>query len=198
MIHLIGVRETFLDFPDNESLSVIVFTEGCSHNCPGCQNKESQIQNPETEITKEEFLQDILIRCERNQTNKVVFSGGDPLYHSGDTTEQLIEILETIDYLENHGFDCCVYTGYEFPKVKEIYETYGKELTGPKFIKCGCYREDLKDINAGKTDDCFTLASTNQYFMIKDESLFSGGPHNYVRGSKENVMFFNRPLVVLD
>lgn len=189
MIHLMGVRETFLDFPDNESLSVIVFTEGCSHNCPGCQNKESQVQHAETLITKEKFLQEILNRCERNQTHKVVFSGGDPFYHSNGN-EQLIDILETIDYLERKGFDCCVYTGYEFSKVKEIYEAYGKRLIGPKFIKCGCYREDLKDINAGKTDGCFTLASINQYFMIRDESLFSGGPHNYIKISNRNVLFF--------
>ncbi len=195
MIHLMGIRETFLDYPDNESLAVIVFTEGCSHGCRGCQNAEYQNQRKESAVSREAFLDMILERCRRNHTNKVVFSGGDPLYHSnGD--DQLRDIIDVIDYLEGNGYSCCVYTGYDFEEVERIYRKYGNGRRTPLYFKCGRFVDSLRDKESGKTDDGMTLATTNQYFMKRVDEWSS--PHTeweypvYERVSDTNRVLFSQ------
>ena len=91
MIHLAGLKETFLDFPNSEDIAVILFTYGCSHNCMGCQSPSLQDPFGGEVFSKEELLNLILDRCKGNATNKIVFSGGDPLYHTQDSMEQMNE-----------------------------------------------------------------------------------------------------------
>lgn len=186
MVHLMGIRETFLDFPDNESLSVIVFTQGCSHGCKGCQNPSSQGQDEDNLVDQGDFLGGIIDRCKRNQTNKVVFSGGDPLFHEEGKEDQLKDVLKTVDFLEREGYECCVYTGYTLPQVERIYEDFGRGLKGPLYFKCGSYVETLKEPSWGKTDDSFVLVTKNQYFVKRtSEEEFLYEPL-----SKENRLIF--------
>ena len=36
------LTETFLEYPDNSSISAILYFRGCDRNCKGCQNKDLQ------------------------------------------------------------------------------------------------------------------------------------------------------------
>ena len=168
MIHLAGLKETFLDFPNSEDIAVILFTYGCSHNCMGCQSPSLQDPFGGEVFSKEDLLNLILDRCKGNATNKVVFSGGDPLYHTTDTN-QMMDILWIVDSLENNDYECCIYTGYTFEQVKSFYP---KELLGPKFFKCGSYVESLRDKNMGKYENSFVLASRNQRFLTRVDKPF--------------------------
>ena len=166
MIHLAGLKETFLDFPNSEDIAVILFTYGCSHNCMGCQSPSLQDPFGGEVFSKEELLNLILDRCKGNATNKIVFSGGDPLYHTQGSREQMEDLLWIVDYLERNGYECCIYTGYTYEQVKSFYP---RKLLGPKFFKCGRYMESLKDKGMGKYEDSFILASTNQRFLVRIE-----------------------------
>ena len=170
MIHLAGLKETFLDFPNSEDIAVILFTYGCSHNCMGCQSPYLQDPFGGEVLSKEDLLNLILDRCKGNATNKVVFSGGDPLYHTSENKEQMTDLLWIVDYLERNGYECCIYTGYT---LKQVEEFFPKEFRSPKYFKCGKYVESLRDKDMGKYEDHFILASTNQRFSERIGETFN-------------------------
>lgn len=162
-MYISDIKETFLDFPDNHSLSVIVFFEGCIHNCKGCQNPLLQTTNVRDYHNKEHVVKMIMNYCKRCHTNKIVLSGGDPFYNKR-------ECLYVIDKLMEEGYDVCVYTGYTIDKVNEFY--CGTEYRRPTYVKCGNYREDLTVSNSGKTEENLVLVSTNQAFYKSEGKEF--------------------------
>ena len=144
------ITSTWSDFPDNESCAVLVYFAGCSHNCPSCQNKDSQNHNhPDTiDISATELYQRLLLECKKQRTNKLVFSGGDPLYP--------FNILGVKEFLTNYStqFNVCIYTGYTIEYIQ-------KNNINCKFIKSGVFEEQLQ-VQVEKTDTYTQLASTNQ------------------------------------
>lgn len=144
------ITASFLDYPDNESLSLVVYVLGCEHNCKGCHNPNLQNWNYDVgvaEFTLEEFQKEINFLANKHHTDKVVFGGGDPLYPKN------IEFVKR--FLNTTKYDVCVYTGYGVEYV--IYHA----VKNFKFIKCGKYNIKLSQ-KPEKTDDYFILASKNQ------------------------------------
>lgn len=173
-MHLVEIKETFMDYPDNESNAVIVFTSGCSHFCPSCYNRDLQDPSYGDYVTPEELANKIKIYALRANTNKLVFSGGDPLYNHA-------ELIETLDLLTD--FDICVYTGYDINRAKNYLQTCKHH---PLYLKCGTFDETQRDPNSGKDEHKFILASKNQAFYKWD-----GLRNIYYPISKGNVLEFN-------
>ena len=179
MLYPVKINETFSDFPTVDDLAVIVYFQGCDHNCPNCQNKELQVCNKENAKSVKETYDLITNYCKRANTNKIVLSGGDPFY-----PENRNEILSLIDTLENNGYEVCVYTGYELDDIETFYILDPRILSYPTYLKCGRYIESLREKEWGKTDDFFKLATTNQKFY----KWISG---KYQQISQANTLFFN-------
>ena len=159
---ILPFETTFLDYPDNESLAMIVRFLGCDNSCEGCQNKDLKDINfvGGKEISINDFGFYIKEGMLNNKTNKLVLSGGDPLANCN--------IDFTKDILLHFGklFDICIYTGKDIDFVKR------NNIKGFKFIKVGNY--DLtKKCLPDKTDDYFQLASTNQGLYDNDYKLLS-------------------------
>lgn len=173
-MYLVDIKETFLDFPDNKSLSMLVFFAGCKHNCRGCQSPSLQKVENYTFFTKESVIDKISSFGELSRTDKIVLSGGDPFLFKD-------ECMFVIDKLVGSGLEVCVYTGYTIDAINEFYKD--SNYKKPLYLKCGKYEEEHK-VQSGKTAEKFTLASTNQRFykLIDNE---------YQQISKENVLFFN-------
>ena len=152
--------DSFLDYPDNESLAIIVYTCGCEHDCPYCHNPQFQYAVNGTSLTYQDFESRILEALYKAKTNKLVFSGGDPLFH--------ISVTFIKTFLEKHkkSIDVCIYTGYSIDYVKKL------GVTGYKFIKCEKYCNELKQ-STDKTDDVFILASKNQKLYNSKNKLIS-------------------------
>lgn len=181
-MYVSDIKETFLDFPDDESLAVIIFFRGCFHNCPNCQNKELQtIPKDEKNLSAEEVAEMIINRCKRSSTNKIVLSGGDPFAFPNN-------IIKLIDYLEARGYVICTYTGYDIDAINNFYNNYEsshkENIHKSSYFKCGLYREDLRDYGSGKFNDKFVLASTNQAFY----KLIN---NRYEQISKGHTLYFN-------
>lgn len=166
MPYVRDIQETFRDYPDSESIAVIIFFEGCSEGCPGCQNVFLQAFDPGHYVTKEDLLNRIREACTRSNTDKIVFSGGDPFYMK----KNLLDNLWIISELEKQGYSICVYTGKSFEAVQELFflnektAQEGEEYIHPSFLKCGRYVEALRNKDMGKDDEKFILASSNQEF----------------------------------
>jgi organic radical activating enzyme len=151
---------SFLDYPDNKSHSIIIYIMGCEHACSNCQNV--QFQNIDYEFCNNVNVKDILelIKHFSNKfrTNKVVLSGGDPLYKKN--------IAEVKEILLDRNYNFMVYTGYNIDYVIK------NNVSGFKFIKCGKYQENLKQ-KSEKTDDFLILASKNQKIYNENFKLVS-------------------------
>lgn len=170
-MYINNISTTWQDYPDDTSIAVIVFFEGCIHNCKGCQNPQLQTPNPVDKISVEMVLDRIKVLCKKNDTNKIVFSGGDPLYDENlSATKYLIKNLT--------NYDICVYTGYDIENsIKRL-----SPIT-PLWLKCGTYIENLKEDNWGKTNEELTLATKNQGFYIYDSA-------DYIKISNNNHLMF--------
>ena len=167
-----SITSSWLDYPDNESLAIVVFLNGCEHNCFDCHNESLQKLDGGIEYTPYQALNKLMIEAERNNTRKLVLSGGDPLFKN--SIEDVKEFLRI-----NNFFDVCIYTGYDINYVKE------NRVAGFNFIKCGKYIASLRDSEAGKTNDVFVLASKNQ-------KIYNS---NFECISKENKFYFKQQEV---
>lgn len=111
------IEESIVDGP---GIRFVVFTQGCSHNCKGCHNKESQsfIGGEFIEIDK------IINMIQSNPLLKgITLSGGEPF-------EQVEECLDLAKKVKEIGLDVVAYSGYTVERLleNEQYRRLLKEI----------------------------------------------------------------------
>lgn len=162
------LKTTFLDYPDNESEAILIFIMGCRHFCKNCQNSEFKYKDYNIgtkKIEVKELFSEIESLANRINSNKVVLSGGDPLYeYNVDDVRKLLKLGKS-------KYDFMIYTGHSMNYIKKSM------IDGFKYIKCGIYQEDKKQTSE-KTDDYIKFASSNQnlydanYFQISENGIY--------------------------
>ena len=60
---------------DGEGFRFTIFTQGCYHNCPECQNPQTHDVNGGRDVDTDELFEQI---CENPLLSGVTFSGGEP------------------------------------------------------------------------------------------------------------------------
>ena len=165
---MVNFDTTFLDYPSPDDIAVILFMSGCNHKCPGCQNLALQTL---VSIYVQQDIDKIISHtqelCNRNETNKIVLSGGDPLFIANrDLTKQICEKLGTNN-------DICIYTGYSIEEIKNM------NITGFKYIKSGKF--DCNNIQkAEKTDEYIQFVNpTQNLFDSNYNQLSINGRFNF-------------------
>lgn len=98
------VEESIVDGP---GIRLVVFTQGCNHNCIGCHNPESHSFSGGKLIDIEEILDMIK---ENPLLDGITFSGGEPF-------EQAIECSILAKKVKELGLNVIVYTGYTFEQI---------------------------------------------------------------------------------
>jgi anaerobic ribonucleoside-triphosphate reductase activating protein len=168
------ISASFLDYPDNISLAIIVYILGCTHNCINCQNPKLQdiniVDNTIISVTLDEFEDSITKLIFKYRTNKLVLSGGDPLHPDN------IKFIR--EFLKFTKFDVCVYTGYPVEYVQ------ASKLSNFKFLKCGKYISTLNQSSV-KTDDYLQFSSKNQKLYNDNFQLVSKDGKYYFYGKEE-------------
>lgn len=92
---------------DGPGVRYAIFTQGCSHYCPGCHNPETHDYNSGTNIEIDDLLADIA--CFK-YIKGVTLSGGEPF----DQPEALTEFVVR---LKNKGYDVLIFSGYTFEEI---------------------------------------------------------------------------------
>ena len=92
-------------FVNGDGSRYVVFTQGCRHHCPGCQNPETWDPAGGTEISAEEIAADFR---RHRLLDGITLSGGDPFL-------QQDECLALLDLLP--GVNVWIYTGYEYEEI---------------------------------------------------------------------------------
>jgi anaerobic ribonucleoside-triphosphate reductase activating protein len=139
---------------DGEGIRMVIWTQGCSHNCEGCHNRE-------THSFTGGFLQDV--EELKNEISKVkdhdgiTLSGGDPFF-------QVEPCLEIAKYCKSLGLNVWAYTGF----------TYEKLIDNPKTLEFLKYIDVLIDglfILSEKSLSLKFKGSKNQRIINVKDSL---------------------------
>lgn len=92
---------------DGEGIRGVIWTQGCSHKCPGCHN-------PSTHSFDTGYLKDISYVL--NEIDKleledgITLTGGDPLF-------QIDACIEIAKYAREKGLNVWCYTGFTFEQL---------------------------------------------------------------------------------
>ena len=120
---------------DGPGLRTVIWTQGCAHHCPECQNPQTWDFNGGGLVPIDEVLKAI---DELEDQTGITFSGGDPMYQP----EACAKIAK---YCKEKGYNIWVYTGFTYEelmkmaKSKPIYKEFLKYVDilvdGPFLIK---------------------------------------------------------------
>ncbi|MBP1919786.1 anaerobic ribonucleoside-triphosphate reductase activating protein [Youngiibacter multivorans] len=106
-IKIAGIEpESIVDGP---GLRYVIFSQGCTHNCPGCHNPETHSFNGGTVDETSRIVDEIL---ENPLLSGVTFSGGDPFAQP----EPFIDIALR---LKGKGLGVWCYTGFTIEELLE-------------------------------------------------------------------------------
>ena len=156
-IRLAGViRESIVDGP---GIRFVVFTQGCKHNCKGCQN-------PETHDMNGGYLTDTQNIVDAVKKNKIIkgvtLSGGDPLFQPEAT-------LDLCKKLKENGYDIMIYTGYVY---ENLLKSEDKDIL--EILKLCDTLVDGPFVLEKRSLACRFRGSTNQRLIDVQKSLETG------------------------
>lgn len=132
-LRLAGViRESIVDGP---GLRLVVFSQGCPHHCPECQNPETHDPSGGYDTT----VENIIAAVRKNPILQgVTLSGGDPFVQA----EPLAELAAEVHKL---GLNVITYTGYTIeqllagldnhPGWRELLEQTDTLVDGPFLVQ---------------------------------------------------------------
>lgn len=92
---------------NGEGVRYVIFTQGCAHHCPKCQNPDTWDFTGGYEISVEALAADIK---RHRLIDGITLSGGDPFY-------QEAESLRLLDLLP--GVNVWVYTGFLYEEIAD-------------------------------------------------------------------------------
>ena len=92
---------------DGRGLRTVIWCQGCSHDCVGCQNPDTHDSAGGFEQDVDELVQEILAV---QMQSGVTFSGGDPMF-------QAVSCASIARLLKKRGTNIWCYTGFAFEEL---------------------------------------------------------------------------------
>ena len=158
-LRIAGIEpESFVDGP---GIRFTVFTQGCHHNCPGCQNPQTHDFEGGHFIEREAII--TMIK-ENPLLDGVTFSGGDPM----DQAAALVPLAREI---KERGLNLVIFTGYTYEQLMKL--TPEK----PELFELLSFADILIDgpfVMAKKSLDIKFRGSWNQRIIDVQKSLVEG------------------------
>lgn len=158
-LRIAGIEpESFVDGP---GIRMTIFTQGCHHNCPGCQNPQTH------DFAGGHFIEidEILSMIEENPLlDGVTFSGGDPM----DQAAALVPLAREI---KERGYNLVIFTGYTYENIMKLVPEK------PELLELLSFADMLVDgpfIMVRKSLELKFRGSTNQRLIDVQQSLSAG------------------------
>ena len=128
---------TTCDIANGEGIGVVVWCQGCSLSCPGCQNPGTHLFSAGREFTGKE-IELVLSELNRSQITRLTLSGGHPLEPANIVA--CLELCKQVKLRAPHVKIWC-YTGWSFEDIKglEIMKYLDILVDGP-------YIDNMRDI----------------------------------------------------
>jgi anaerobic ribonucleoside-triphosphate reductase activating protein len=158
-LRIAGIEpESFVDGP---GMRMTIFTQGCNHHCPGCQNPQTHDFNGGHFIEIDEILSMI---DENPLLDGITFSGGDPM----DQAAALVPLAREI---KERGMNLVIFTGYTYERLMELSHER------PDMFELLTFADILIDgpfIMAKKSLELKFRGSSNQRIIDVQKSLVEG------------------------
>ena len=146
---------------DGYGIRTVVWTQGCSHNCPFCQNPGTHDFDGGYEISVEKICEEL---ADLKNQDGITLSGGDPLF-------QLDAVLEIARYAKSIGLNVWCYTGFTYEQIV----TMGKNKPNYiEFLNTIDVLVDGKFEIENKSYDVLFRGSKNQRLIDTKSSLLLG------------------------
>ena len=145
---------------DGPGLRTVIWTQGCSHHCRGCQNPQTWDFNGGGEVPIKMVLEAI---DELEYQDGITFSGGDPMFQPEACTK-------IAKYCKEKGYNIWVYTGFDYEKLLKMSKEkpiYKKFLSYIDVLVDGKFKIKELDLNI------LFRGSTNQRLIDVQKSLSS-------------------------
>ena len=138
---------------NGDGIRYVIFTQGCFHQCKGCQNPETWDPKGGYDMSITDLAADILPRWKKGHIDGITLSGGDPFYQDTEC-RQLLKLLPK-------NLNVWIYTGFTYEKIKDL------ELTSLADVIVDGQFEPSKRCSKGEP-----YGSTNQRIIhIYDKKL---------------------------
>ena len=143
---------------DGPGLRAVIWTQGCPHHCPFCQNPQTWDPDGGGEVEIKDVLEAI---DELEGQTGITFSGGDPMF-------QPHACYEIAKYCKDKGYDIWVYTGYTYEELLKLNE---KDPIYKKFLSVIDVLVDGRFINEEKNLNLLFRGSNNQRLIDMPKTL---------------------------
>ena len=146
---------------DGYGVRTVIWTQGCSHNCPFCHNPSTHDFGGGKEFELKEIFKEL---DELENQDGITLSGGDPLY-------QIEPVLEIAKYAKNIGLSVWCWTGFTYEEVLEMGKKNNSYLELLKYLDVlvdGPFIQAKKDLNL------LFRGSSNQRLINMPATLKSG------------------------
>jgi len=125
---------------DGLGIRTVIWTQGCSHNCPFCQNPSTHAFDGGEEFTLDSIFEEL--DNLKNQDG-ITLSGGDPLF-------QIEAVTEIAKYAKKIGLNVWCYTGFTYESILNMGQKNKKYLELLNYVDVlvdGKFENDKKDLN---------------------------------------------------
>jgi anaerobic ribonucleoside-triphosphate reductase activating protein len=123
---------------DGPGLRYVIFTQGCPHQCPHCQNPETWDINGGKEYSIRQIVR--LMLKQKETIRGVTFSGGEPFL-------QAVELAEVARAAHQISWDVVTYTGFTYEQLIENNSDGVKALLSTTDLLIdGKYMHELRSI----------------------------------------------------
>lgn len=158
-LRIAGVEpESFVDGP---GIRFSIFTQGCSHHCPGCHNPQTHDFNGGHDIS----LAELLTMIEENPLlDGVTLSGGDPMFQAAALVPLAREIKE-------RGLNLVIFTGFTYERLMSMAPEK------PELLELLSFADILVDGPFVMSKRCMDIkfrGSINQRLIDVQQSLTEG------------------------
>ncbi len=158
-LRIAGVEpESFVDGP---GIRFSIFTQGCSHHCPGCHNPQTHDFNGGHFVSLKELLEMIE---ENPLLDGVTLSGGDPMFQASSLVPLAREIKE-------RGLNLVIFTGFTFERLMAMKDEK------PEMLELLSFADILVDGPFVMSKRCMDIkfrGSINQRLIDVQQSLIEG------------------------
>ena len=145
---------------DGPGLRTVIWTQGCSHNCKGCQNPQTWDFNGGA-LVPLDMVYEAIDELEYQQG--ITFSGGDPMYQPYPCTK-------IAKYCKDKGYNIWVYTGFTYEEIMKMAE---KDPIYLEFLKYVDVLVDCRFILKEKDLNMLFRGSRNQRLIDMPTTLES-------------------------
>ncbi|MDR2730959.1 MAG: anaerobic ribonucleoside-triphosphate reductase activating protein [Treponema sp.] len=123
---------------DGPGLRIVIFTQGCPHQCPHCQNPETW----DRDAGKEFSVRQVIRSLKQHKKNKrgITFSGGEPFL-------QPAELVQAANAARQMGLDIVTYTGFTYEElIADTNDDIKSLLSATDILIDGKYIHALRNI----------------------------------------------------